>query len=78
MCEREESRIGEKLFRTLLKPISYLAPQLFTTPVNTLVNSMISKAIYTQDPPKKEEIVFNDVIFEMSEVYMKARENNEL
>lgn len=69
MCDREESRIGEKIFRTLIKPISYFAPQLFSTPVEKLATSMISKTIFTNDPPNKEEIIQNDEIFKMSTHY---------
>jgi len=69
MVDREESRAGERLLRFLIKPVAFAAPQLITTPIETLANSLIARAIYSQESDKQIELLDNRQIFAMSDLY---------
>ena len=72
MVDRTESRIGERLLRFLFQPIQYLAPTLLTTPVKILATSMIANTVYSLKSPVTSEIVDNQKIFDLADMYNKS------
>ena len=48
MCDREESRAGERCILAVLKPFSKAFPYTITTPTNTVAKGMINSAISQQ------------------------------
>ncbi len=72
MVDRAEKRFGEQIARWLCKPIQYIFPKLLTTPIETLANSMIAKTIFSEETPKKVELIDNNEIFSASDLYTKS------
>ena len=56
MCDREERRIGERIFQVLLKPMAALCPTVGTIPTSVLAKGMLNH-VYQQeaDPVKTYE-----------------------
>ncbi len=72
MVDREEKRTGEQIARFFFKPFQYLCPTLLTTPIDILANSLIAKTIFSEEAPKKIEIVDNNEIFAAADYYSKS------
>ena len=45
MCDRQESRPGEAVFRFFMKPIAKLAPTWISTPTEVVGKAMVNAAI---------------------------------
>nr|XP_033784368.1 oxidoreductase HTATIP2 [Geotrypetes seraphini] len=60
MCDRAENRLGERIFQTVLTPITYLFPTVLSVPVTTVVKAMVNNAALRND--KKVEILENKAI----------------
>ena len=71
MVNREESRVGESIIRFCFRPLAYLAPQLATTPVEFISNSMIAKTLFKKEGDQSFQIVDNSEIFQFSDLYCK-------
>ncbi|RNA34725.1 oxidoreductase HTATIP2 isoform X2 [Brachionus plicatilis] len=70
--DREESRVGESIFRALTKPFQYIAPTLLTTPIDTLAKAMLTNTFLNNKlSDDKNQLIENSMIFEASEIYEK-------
>lgn len=76
MVDREEKRLGESIFRCIIKPIAYMSPQLLSTPVDFISNAMIAKTLFKAEGDKSYQIVDNPEIFQFSDLYSKSSAEN--
>ncbi|XP_062616295.1 oxidoreductase HTATIP2-like isoform X1 [Saccostrea cucullata] len=65
ICDREESRPGETVLRTVLKPIFYFFPTAISTPTEMVARAMVNNAISAPSENKTE-------LFENKAIHMLA------
>ncbi len=57
MCDREESRFGERCIRFLLKPVAAVAPTTITTPTTSVAKAMVNCSV----KPTQEKVELFDI-----------------
>ena len=73
MGNREEARLGERIAKAIVTPFMYVAPKLLTTPYETLAKSMIFNTINQENKEEKVQILENNLIFKLAELYDQSR-----
>lgn len=71
LCDRQESRFGERAAKALLSPIFWAKPTSFSVPTTTVANAMI--ADLWRKPAKNVEIIGNAGIHEMAKNVQEAK-----
>lgn len=71
LCDRQETRVAEKVAFFVLKPISWAKPTLLTVPTTTVAKAMIYNVL-KEFPNETKELLNNQNIHDLGAEYDKA------
>ena len=66
MCDRQESRFGERIVRQLLKPVAAVFPTSITTPTTTVAKALVNSAVSPPPTDKRWELFENKAIHQLA------------